>query len=185
MYKFAAAAENEDIVFGAARPGYTDQQIHEWIEFVQQQGIQRVCCLLSATQLNRYPDLLDKYQQLFGLTRVCWSPIEDFSLVDREILLHQILPFLSIAHQKNEKVVVHCSGGIGRTGHILAAWLIAKYGMSNKQAIATLQKTGRNSQEAIIAAIFKGRNPWQVRAKLHTLLDSCRSVDIINSLHSN
>jgi hypothetical protein len=35
MYKFAAASEHEIIVFGSARPGYSNIQVHEWIEFMQ------------------------------------------------------------------------------------------------------------------------------------------------------
>jgi protein-tyrosine phosphatase len=176
MYKFASAAAAEHIVSGAARPGYTEQQIKDWLEFMHQQDIQRVCCLLAAPQLDRYPNLLHIYRQHFGNERVCWSPIEDFSLVDHSLLHQQILPFLAIADQQQEKVVVHCSGGSGRTGHILAAWLIAKYGMSNQQAIATVQRTGRHPQEAVSVAIFHGRNPWQVRAELHTLLNGCRHI---------
>lgn len=178
MYKFAAASEQELIVFGAARPGYSDRQINEWLEFMKNQGIQRVCCLLSATQLRRYPDLISIYQQNFGSDRVCWSPIDDFNLVDRSTLFDQILPFLSIAHHQKEKVVVHCSGGVGRTGHILAVWLSAKYGLSNHRLIATVRQTGRNPNEAVIAAIFKGRNPWQVRKEFHQLLDECRNTSI-------
>ncbi len=178
MYKFAPASKNDFIIFGAARPGYEHRQINEWLKFMKNQGIQRVCCLLSATQLRRYPDLIDIYQQNFGSDRICWSPIEDFSLVDRTALLHQILPFLLIAHQQNEKVVVHCSGGVGRTGQVLAAWLVAKYGMSNQGSIATVCQTGRNPYETVIAAIFKGRNPWQVLSAFHQLLDECRNTTI-------
>ena len=173
MYKFTAASENELIVFGSARPGYSDRQIRAWIDFMQKQSIRRVCCLLSKAQLNRYSDLLDVYQQAFGRTQICWAPIEDFNLVDTEILIHQILPFLAIASQQNEAVVVHCSGGVGRTGHVLAAWLVAGRGYSRKSAIAAVIQTGRNPYEAVIAALFKGRNPWKVNAELNTLLDEC------------
>jgi protein-tyrosine phosphatase len=173
MYKFAAASENELIVFGSARPGYSNKKIGEWIEFMQKQSIQRVCCLLSEAQLNRYSDLLGFYQQAFGLDQICWAPIEDFKFADTEILVRQILPFLAIANQQNEAVVVHCSGGVGRTGHVLAAWLIAGRGLSRKSAIAAIKQTGRNPYEAIIAAPFKGRNPWRVAAELDMLLDEC------------
>ncbi|MBW4617842.1 MAG: dual specificity protein phosphatase family protein [Cyanosarcina radialis HA8281-LM2] len=73
-----------------------------------------------------------------------------------EILVRQILPFLTIANQQNEKVVVHCSGGIGRTGHILAAWLVAGRGFSSKSAISAVKQTGRNPYEPVIAAPSKG-----------------------------
>jgi protein-tyrosine phosphatase len=173
MYKFAAASETESIVFGSARPGYSDKQVNEWIEFMQCQGIQRVCCLLTEIQLTRYSNLLATYREVFGFDRVCWSPIKDFNFVTPEILVQQILPFLAIANQQNEKVVVHCSGGIGRTGHILVAWLIAGRGFSSKLAIAAVRQYGRNPYEAVVAAPFKGRNPWKVAAELNRLMNEC------------
>jgi protein-tyrosine phosphatase len=174
MYKFAAAAVGESIVFGAARPGYHSEQVTEWLEFMQQHSIKRVCCLMAESQLTRYANLLETYRHTFGLEQVCWAPIEDFCLVDRETLFHQILPFLTAANQHNEKVVVHCSGGVGRTGHILAAWLVAGRGFSPAEAIAAVKRTGRNPNEAAIAAPFKGRNPWKVAAELKSLLDECK-----------
>jgi protein-tyrosine phosphatase len=172
-YKFAPASEQESIVFGSARPGYRNEQVNEWLEFMQNQAIQRVCCLLPESQLGRYSNLLDVYRQTFGLDQVCWTPIEDFHFTDPESLIHQILPFLVLANQCQEKVVVHCSGGIGRTGHVLAAWLVAGRGLSNQAAIAAVKQMGRNPYEAIIAAPFKGRNPWKVAAELATLLNEC------------
>ena len=173
MYKFATASENEPIVFGAARPGSSHEQVNEWLQFMQGQDIKRVCCLLSAPQLNQYANLLEIYQQTFGIGQVCWAPIEDFSFADPEVLIHQILPFLATANQKNERVVVHCAGGIGRTGHVLAAWLIAARGFSKKAAIEEVKATGRTPYEAIIAAPLKGRNPWKALTELNLLLDEC------------
>ncbi|HIK17528.1 MAG TPA: dual specificity protein phosphatase family protein [Leptolyngbyaceae cyanobacterium M33_DOE_097] len=176
MYKFAAASENEPIVFGSARPGYSNEQVDQWIEFMQNQDIARICCLLPEAQLARYANLLDIYRQTFGLDQVCWAPIEDFCFATPEILAHQILPFLAIANQNDEKVVIHCSGGVGRTGHVLAAWLVAGRGFSNKAAIDAVKQTGKNPYEAVIAAPFKGRNPWKVAAELNLLLDECNRL---------
>jgi protein-tyrosine phosphatase len=111
---------------------------------MQSQGISRVCCLLSVPQLNRYADLLCVYRQYFGSDSVYWAPIEDFQAVDREVLIHQMLPFLSLADRQSARVVVHCAGGVGRTGQILAAWLIAGRGCSRELAIATVKQSGRN-----------------------------------------
>lgn len=184
MYKFATASENEPIVFGSARPGYSNEQVNEWLQFMQNQGIKRVCCLLSAAQLNQYSNLLGIYQHTFGVDQVCWAPIKDFSFADPEVLMHQILPFLAAANQKNERVVVHCAGGIGRTGHVLAAWLVAARGFSKKAAIKEIKATGRNPYEAIIAAPFKGRNPWKAFTDLDLLLEECGRFKNINRVSS-
>lgn len=173
MYKFASASSNEPIVFGSTRPGYRSEQVNEWIGFVQTRRIKRVCCLLSSGQLMKYDNLLDVYRQAFGGERVCWAPIEDFQLADSNMLIHQVLPFLAAAEQSKERVVVHCSGGVGRTGHVLAAWLVAGRGFSNRAAIAAVKATGRNPYEAVIIAPFISRNPWKVASELHLLLDNC------------
>ena len=174
IYKFAPAWENEQVVFGAARPGYTNNKVQDWIEFMKYQDIKRVCCLLPDQQLAYYSELLSTYKQEFGNQLVCWAPIADFHLSDLETLTQKILPFLSEADKQNEKVVVHCSGGIGRTGHVLAAWLVSVRGLSNQAAIAAVKRTGRNPYEAAIAAVLKGRNPWKVVKELDVLLNDCR-----------
>lgn len=177
-YKFAPASENESIVYGSARPKYN--RIDEWIEFMGDRQIKRVCCLLSTSELKRYDDLLAIYREIFGIDRVFWSPIEDFRLVASNVLQHQILPFLFLADRNNEKVIVHCAGGVGRTGHILAAWLIAGRGFSQQEAIATVKRMGKNPREAILAALFLGRNSWRVARELNALWDECLRIRKLN-----
>jgi protein-tyrosine phosphatase len=173
-HKFAAASETEAIAFGAARPPYNDKKVLQWVEFMQGQNIKRVCCLLSSAQLNHYSCLLKVYREHFGPSQVYWAPIEDFQLVDYETLTQKILPFLSMANQQNEKVVVHCSGGVGRTGQVLAAWLVSGRGFSPQAAIAAVKQTGRNPHEAAIVALLKGQNPFKVIAQFHALLKHCQ-----------
>ena len=174
MYKFAPASKQEPIVFGSARPGYSSQEVADWLEYMQSQEIRRVCCLLPQKQLAPYSDLLGTYAQQFGSQQVCWTPIEDFTLAEPEVLTGKILPFLLAADRQGEKVVVHCSGGIGRTGHVLAAWLVCGRGFSNRAAIAAVRQMGRNPYEVAIAAVLQGKNPFKMVAELETLLDRCR-----------
>lgn len=174
MYRFAPASEQEKIVFGASRPGYSPHKIYHWIDFMRQQNIKRVCCLLADEQLRYYSNLLDIYQKEFGNQQVCWGAVADFQLADIDTLTKKILPFLTQSDKLKEKVVVHCSGGIGRTGHVLAAWLVCGRGFSNQDAIAAVKRTGRNPHEAVIAALFKGKNPLKIIKELDLLLNSCR-----------
>jgi hypothetical protein len=61
---FAPASNSEQFVYGAQRPGYQfrssipDTEVDQWVEFMRQQGVTRVCCLLKE-QLSCYQsDLL-------------------------------------------------------------------------------------------------------------------------------
>jgi protein-tyrosine phosphatase len=130
QFRFAAASQDETTIYGASRPGYPSKnvelaQVQVWICFMKEKGIQRVCCLLPTTQLKYYKaDLLDEYRKAFGAVNVCWAGVEDYHLSDCETLEKKILPFFLESAQKALPVVVHCSGGSGRTGHIMAAWLV-------------------------------------------------------------
>lgn len=172
-YRFAPAAPNETFVFGAAKP---DRNPQPWLDFMRRQAIARVCCLLEESALRKYSGLIAQYQQYFGEGNVLWAPIPDFTIAPPQLLTQTILPFLtnSIAHQ--QKVVVHCAGGLGRTGQVLAAWLVYQQGLSNQEAIETVKAAGRKPQEAIRYALLFGQNPANLRQQLNLLLDSCRNL---------
>jgi protein-tyrosine phosphatase len=154
---------------------YAQKSIAQWIKFMQQQEIRRVCCLLESKQLARYPiDLLETYRQEFTAKYVLWQPIKDFQLPPAEILIERIMPFLISAAEKQQKTVVHCSGGVGRTGIVLASWLVSQRGFSNQEAISAVQQHKRNPKEVIIAAWFRLQNPVRVEQQLNSLLNDCR-----------
>lgn len=71
-------------------------------------------------------------------------------------------------------MVVHCSGGVGRTGVVLACWLVAERGFSNREALSAVIQNHRNPYEATIAATFRFQNPYQVKSQLDRLLNDCR-----------
>ena len=175
MYKFAPADIQERIVFGAAKPRYTPQSVEQWIEFMQSQKIGRICCLLESKSLSHYPiDLLETYKQKFGRENVLWQPIADFQLPQSSSLIEQIIPWLICSEENQQKIVVHCSGGVGRTGIVLASWLVARRGFTNREAISAVKQNLRNPYEAIIAAAFKLQNPYRVKQQLNLLLNDCR-----------
>jgi len=176
-YNFAPASNDEKIVFGAQRPGYNSKSVslsnvQEWISFMKEQRIKRVCCLLPQNQLEYYEmDLLDIYWKELGQDNVYWASVEDFHLCDPVTLQKKILPFLEESDAKGERVVVHCSGGSGRTGHVLAAWLVFKRGFSKEEALVAVRDMGRNPYEAVNC----GNATIE---ELYELLQQCRKSNV-------
>ena len=154
-YRFLSADSSEDIVYGAERPGYGSEHVGpeavaDWVAFMQARGIRRVCCLLAPAQLHYYTDdLLAAYRHAFGEENVRWAPVEDFHLAEKYTLIEDILPFLNESVRQNAPVVVHCSGGLGRTGHVLAAWLCAGRGFVPDAALQAVIKMARDPLEAV------------------------------------
>jgi len=143
------------IVYGAQRPGYPSKRVdadavNQWIQFMKSAGILRVCCLLPDEQLEYYSlDLVAAYRQAFGDRNVCHAKVTDYHLCDAQVLNERILPFLRESERLRMPVVVHCSGGSGRTGHVLAAWLVRDRGLTVRRALSAVRDAGRNPEEAV------------------------------------
>lgn len=165
---FAPAAPDEEVVHGAAAPGgfsrARDEAVDEWIAAVQREGVERVVCLLSDAQLQRYHALLDAYRREFGLEAVVHVPIPDHELAEKSTL-REALAALEAADDAGEPVVAHCLAGLGRTGHVLAAWLVAARGYEPVDAVETVRDAGRQPAEAVTSGNA-------TREELFSLLES-------------
>jgi protein-tyrosine phosphatase len=157
-FGFRPPAKDEKLVFGAQRPGYPGkfvqrQVVDDWIAFMKAQGVRRVICLLSDDELKYYPTLsgglLGLYIDTFGKDNLLWAPTADRQLPTGEAVRH-ILYFLHDAMLKDEKSVVHCSAGLGRTGLVLAAWLVYRHHMTERKAIRTVEEQNRSPREAVL-----------------------------------
>lgn len=157
VFRFYPASVEEKMVFGAQRPGYNskdvgDKEVHLWVSFMKERGIARVCCLLSQPELHYYRhSLLEGYEKAFGGGNLCWVPIADYHLCAKSFLQKTILPFLKESDIQNLPVVVHCSGGAGRTGHVLAAWLVGGRKFCIEEALSAVKAMHRNPYEAVEA----------------------------------
>lgn len=141
-YNFAQASPLDQTVYGASRPGYgltsniQDIDVNTWIEAMSNAGITRVIVLLDDRQMAYYENnLLTQYKSKF--IKVDWIPIADFGLPTLQDL-RLILKALAAAQDAGDKVVVHCSAGMGRTGLSLAAWLVCRHGIPAAQAVKSI-----------------------------------------------
>lgn len=144
----------DGLVYSSSRPGYPSQNVdcaavESWVTGVRRSGIQRVCCLLTERELGYYRlDLLSCYRRAFGTPRVLQAPIQDCCLAPRQVV-RDIMRFLDRAAAFSEKTVVHCAAGLGRTGQILAAWLVHHDGLDPQNALRELEARGYAPREAI------------------------------------
>jgi protein-tyrosine phosphatase len=153
-HRFAPAGPDESVVYGACCPGWHSAASHaaaldQWIADMRDAGIERVCCLLTGRQLDAHDANIGRYADAFGEEKVLHAPVPDHRLADRSTLEDEVLPFLAAADDADENVVVHCLAGIGRTGHVLAAWLVAGRDYDPHRAVETVREMGRDPLEAV------------------------------------
>jgi atypical dual specificity phosphatase len=89
-------------------------------------------------------------------------PTEDFSAPDME-QIDEAIEFIQNRLENNEPVMVHCAAGIGRTGTILACYLVKYHKLSAKDAIQKVRKERpgsiqSESQEIAISLYYKFLN---------------------------
>jgi protein-tyrosine phosphatase/nicotinamidase-related amidase len=120
-------------------PGRRDWQRHldEDIVALREQGIDAVVCLVPQDELERYgvPALLGAYEGA-GLERL------HLPLLDQQgasaATLHEASAWIEARVGAGRSVLVHCVGGLGRSGMIAAAWLCSR-GASATEALACVR----------------------------------------------
>jgi atypical dual specificity phosphatase len=123
------------------------------VEELAAEGIRAVLCLTEAPPA---PDLAAR-----GLS-VRHEPVADFQAPDAETLA-RCVEFIGGHVAAGRPVVVHCTAGYGRTGTVLAAFLVAQ-GVPPEAAIAEVRR----------------RRPWSIEteaqeAAVLRFAEACRS----------
>lgn len=137
-HNFGPASPLDQTLFTAKQPGIASEEtgkissesVQEWINYISAQGVTNVITLLSDDELDSYeePGLKSLLEEA-GMK--CFiSPMGDLGACDR------VFTVVHEAEAKGEKVVTHCTGGVGRAGRVAAGWLVNRYSLSPE--VATL-----------------------------------------------
>jgi atypical dual specificity phosphatase len=126
----------EGKVAGMRRPGSLNP-LAEDLAKLRMAGVGAIVSLTEIALNEHHTDQADMM--------VCRVPIPDFhapSLTD----LNQIVRFIQQSLEDNRPVAVHCTAGLGRTGTVLACWLVSQ-GTSPGNAVFTISSKRPGSIE--------------------------------------
>ncbi|KAG8912098.1 hypothetical protein FRC00_005284, partial [Tulasnella sp. 408] len=76
------------------------------------------------------------------LVRYARFPIRDGSVPSPEVLQSIMDALNTVQQQHDRRAVVHCWGGIGRTGTIVGCWLVYSGAVSDEEALVTGRQVG-------------------------------------------
>lgn len=91
--------------------------------------------------------LVEEYELPYSLeewkergVEVLHSPIKDFTAPSVEQPPLEVLRWVEGQVEAGKKVLIHCMGGLGRSGTVATAWLMYSKGLSLREALMEVRK---------------------------------------------
>jgi len=141
---------DKPLLAGLARPGSVDD-----LAWMREQGIEMLISLTEDPPRRAWINEAGLF--------LIHIPVEDLT-APTQPQLDQSIAAIRKAHERNWGVGVHCGAGLGRTGTILACYLVTQ-GMSAKNAIARVRRLRHGSieNEEQERAVVQFAERWQAK----------------------
>jgi protein-tyrosine phosphatase len=111
-------------------------------------GIRHFVDLTEPDELEAYQALLTvEAQSLRVAVTYARIPIRDYSVPQRPDVMHRILDTINANVERDGITYLHCWGGIGRTGLVVACWL-QEQGRTADEALAELARLWQTNQKS-------------------------------------
>jgi protein-tyrosine phosphatase len=134
--------ESKTKIFMTILPGRKDRNrdLEKDIEQIKEKSVNSILVLVTEIELESYgvPDLILNYQNSGFETyqhSILDQRIPDFESLEKTIL------WMEENLSKKKNLLVHCVGGLGRTGTILACYLVKNFKLRPSQAIELVRKS--------------------------------------------
>jgi protein-tyrosine phosphatase len=141
LHSSATKIKGDNLIGLTILPGRKDRNrnIEEDLNTIKSENINNIICLVSEDEFTEYgiPDLRKQYENK-GFN-VKYGSIKDQGVPTPEAA-KEILEWMDERINKKEKVLVHCVGGLGRTGTVAACYLKKYSGLNGKDAIEIVRE---------------------------------------------
>eukprot|EP00283_Hemiselmis_rufescens_P002211 CAMPEP_0173419082 /NCGR_PEP_ID=MMETSP1357-20121228/1052_1 /TAXON_ID=77926 /ORGANISM="Hemiselmis rufescens, Strain PCC563" /LENGTH=176 /DNA_ID=CAMNT_0014381665 /DNA_START=173 /DNA_END=703 /DNA_ORIENTATION=+ len=170
---FAAVSKRDDSVFGSHRPGFLpdavnekpggvdDALVAEWCTFIKGKGVTRILSLLEDDEALWYNTPIATQLEAHGFSEASGTYVR--SPLSSAEGAKTAVEAITKAKESGDKIVLHCSGGIGRTGLISAVYLVKQYGLSPEDAVKEV------TAQAEACGVSRITKPEKVAATLEKL----------------
>lgn len=123
-------------------PGRKDRNrvLFDDVQTIQKEGISHVLSLITEQEYIQYgvSDLKSELPKQ-GIEQ------KQVSILDQRVPSHsqmlEIVSWIDLLLTQNKKVLIHCVGGLGRSGTVACAYLIWKFGMDAETAIQKVRES--------------------------------------------
>eukprot|EP00747_Dinoflagellata_sp_TGD_P219920 gnl/TRDRNA2_/TRDRNA2_91943_c0_seq1.p1 gnl/TRDRNA2_/TRDRNA2_91943_c0~~gnl/TRDRNA2_/TRDRNA2_91943_c0_seq1.p1 ORF type:complete len:186 (-),score=34.39 gnl/TRDRNA2_/TRDRNA2_91943_c0_seq1:110-646(-) len=162
-FNFSSGSSRDSIVYACERAGMRNEydkpgaipveSMNEWKAFMEAQEIKQGLSLMTDEEMTWFPEP--------GLLAAGLLPSYSHVVTKAPGAGKEIVGKLRAAEAAGEKIVVHCCAGQHRTGTVLAAWLVARYGLSAEEAVeevlshAAANKVRRGAEAAKVMQLLE------------------------------